>query len=158
MCNFQINFLHLEENDNYKKLIKNIMDICFKQEKLLNKELYVNIVLTNSKIIQQINKEKRNIDKATDVLSFPMFEKTELQKILKDKKNKIPYIIGDIVISIEQVKIQAIEYEHSFNRELGYMIVHGFYHILGYDHINKDDKNEMRKKEEIILEKLNIIK
>ena len=65
-------------------------------------------------------------------------------------------ILGDIVISIEQVEKQAIEYGHSFERELSYMLVHGFYHLMGYDHIQEEDKIKMRPKEEKILADLKI--
>ena len=67
-------------------------------------------------------------------------------------------ILGDIIISIEKVKEQAEEYGHSFERELSYMLVHGFYHLIGYDHIEENDKKEMRKKEENVLEKLKILR
>ena len=66
--------------------------------------------------------------------------------------------MGDIVISIEKVEEQAKEYGHSFEREFAYMLVHGFYHLMGYDHIEENDKNIMRQKEENILEKLKILK
>ena len=81
-----------------------------------------------------------------------MFEKEELENM---KLNHIE-VLGDIVISIEQVKKQAIEYEHSFEREFAYMIVHGFYHLMGYDHIKEEDKVIMRAKEETVLNKLGI--
>ena len=67
-----------------------------------------------------------------------------------------PEVLGDIVISIEQVKKQADEYGHSFERELAYMVVHGFYHIIGYDHIEEKEKKEMRQKEEAILKKIGL--
>ena len=82
-----------------------------------------------------------------------MFEKDEIESIDGSYED----ILGDIVISIEQVKKQAIEYEHSFERELAYMVVHGFYHLMGYDHMTEEDKSKMRLKEENILKKLNII-
>ena len=94
----------------------------------------------------------RNIDKETDVLSFPMFEKEEIEQVPDNQFD----VLGDIVISIERVKEQAIEYGHSFERELSYMVVHGFYHLLGYDHMVEEDKIKMREKEENILNKLNI--
>ena len=65
-------------------------------------------------------------------------------------------MLGDIVISIEKVEEQTVEYGHSFERELSYMVVHGFYHLMGYDHIKEEDKKIMRKKEEQVLEKLGI--
>ena len=149
----EINFLDIEENIEYEKLINKILETCFKEEQLNNKNLYVNVVLTNSANIRKINEKYRKIDKETDVLSFPMFEKENLENI-----NNINIdILGDIVISIEQVEKQSKEYEHSFKRELAYMIVHGFYHLVGYDHMQEDDKKIMREKEENILQKLKIL-
>ena len=148
----EINFLEIEENEKYEEYIKHIVNECFKEEKLDKKNLYINIVLTNPKNIRQINKEQRGIDKETDVLSFPMFEKIEISKI---KDNQLD-IFGDIVISIERVRNQAEEYGHSFERELAYMVVHGFYHLMGYDHMEEQDKVKMREREENILNKLEI--
>ena len=82
-----------------------------------------------------------------------MFEKSEINQVIESKNQDI---LGDIVISIEQVKKQAEEYEHSFNRELAYMVVHGFYHLMGYDHIEEEDKKIMRSKEENILSKIGV--
>ena len=95
-----------------------------------------------------MNREYRDIDKETDVLSFPMFEREELE----ERKDLNEDILGDIVISLEKVKQQAQEYGHSFERELSYMIVHGFYHLLGYDHQTKDEEEIMFKKQEEVLE------
>ena len=67
-------------------------------------------------------------------------------------------MLGDIIISIERVEEQAKEYGHSFERELSYMLVHGFYHLMGYDHIEEEDKKEMRTKEENILKTLDIVR
>ena len=150
----EINFLDIEEDNNLVSNIEKVITKCFEEEKLLSKNLYINIILTNLENIKKINKEYRNIDKPTDVLSFPMFEKEELKNI----SGEIQDVLGDIVISIEKVKEQAIEYGHSFERELSYMLVHGFYHLMGYDHIIEEDKIQMRKKEENILEKLNILR
>lgn len=143
----ELNYLDIDENDSYKEIIKKVLKKCFEIEKLENKNLYVNIVLTNAKNIKSINKEHRGIDKETDVLSFPMFEKNEIANL--DNTNED--ILGDMVISIERVEEQAKEYGHSFERELAYMVVHSFYHLLGYDHMTEEDKKEMREKEENVL-------
>lgn len=148
----ELNYLDIDENDEYNKIILKVLETCFKEEKLENKNLYVNVVLTDAKNIKQINKEHRGIDKETDVLSFPMFEPREL----KNLKSTTEDILGDMVISVEQVKNQAKEYGHSFERELAYMVVHSFYHLLGYDHMVEEDKLKMREKEELILGELNI--
>ncbi len=143
----ELNYLDIDENDSYKEIIKKVLKKCFEIEKLENKNLYVNVVLTNAKNIKSINKEHRGIDKETDVLSFPMFEKNEIANL--DNTNED--ILGDMVISIERVEEQAKEYGHSFERELAYMVVHSFYHLLGYDHMTEEDKKEMREKEENVL-------
>ena len=148
----EINFLDIEENKEYENHIKYIVKECFKEEKLNNKKLYINVVLTTPENIRKINKEQRNIDKETDVLSFPMFEKDEICEVPDAQFD----VLGDVVISIDRVKEQAVEYGHSFERELSYMIVHGFYHLMGYDHMVEEDKIKMREKEENILNKLNI--
>ncbi len=148
----ELNYLDLEENKNYEKIIKKVLQKCFEEENLQDKKLYVNVVLTNDENIRNINREHRQIDKPTDVLSFPMYEREELENLKLENED----ILGDMVISIERVEEQAKEYGHSFERELAYMVVHSFYHLLGYDHIKEEDKMKMRPKEENILQKLNI--
>lgn len=153
----QINFLEIEENAEYEDIINEVVDLAFKKEKLDNLNLYINIILTDPKNIQRMNKEYRNIDRPTDVLSFPMFEKNELDTMVsQNKKSIVQDVLGDIVISIEKVKEQAVQYGHGFKRELAYMVVHGFYHLMGYDHMNDTEKKIMREKEENILNLLEI--
>jgi len=142
------------EKEN-EKIVKDILKTCFETEELTNTKLYVNVIFTNLENIRKINLEYRNIDKATDVLSFPMFEQKELLE-LKTKDALYEEVLGDIVISVEKVEEQANEYNNSFQRELAYLLVHGFYHLMGYDHIEENDKRKIRKKEEYILEKLKI--
>lgn len=153
---YEITYLDLEENEDYEKTIKTVLYKCFEEEGLLDSKLYITITLTNPENIRKINKEYRNIDKETDVLSFPMFEKNEIDKKIEEKDFLHEDVLGDIIISIERVKQQAEEYGHSFERELSYMVVHGFYHLMGYDHIEEDDKKIMRPKEEKILNELKI--
>ena len=152
----QIELLDIEENLQYINIINKVIEQCFKEEKLEKTNLYISVILTNPENIKKINKEYRNIDKETDVLSFPMFEKEEIEEIKASKENIVEDVLGDIVISIEQVKKQAQEYGHSFEREFAYMLVHGFYHLMGYDHIKEEDKQKMRPKEEKILNDLDI--
>ena len=153
---YQLEYLDLEANDKYDEIIKKVVEQCFKEEKIENSKLYISITLTNPEHIHEINKQYRNVDRATDVLSFPMFEKIEIDKKIKNNDFEHEDVLGDIVISIEKVEEQAKEYGHSFEREFAYMLVHGFYHLMGYDHIEEEDKVVMRKKEEIVLNKLGI--
>ena len=143
----EIEYLDLEKNKEYEIIINKVVNECFKIEKL-NDFLYISIVLTNPDNIKKINKQYRNIDKETDVLSFPMFEKDEILGLEHINHEEV---LGDIVISIDKVEKQAKEYGHSFERELSYMVVHGFYHLMGEDHINEEEKKIMREKEEKVL-------
>lgn len=153
---YEIVYDGIKENEEYDKVIKKVVEQCFKEEKLENSKLCLTITLTTPENIQKINKEYRNIDRATDVLSFPMFEKSELDEMIEKQEFEHEDILGDLVISIEKVKEQAKEYGHSFERELSYMVVHGFYHVMGYDHIKEEDKAKMRPKEEKVLNDLKI--
>ena len=148
----EINFLDVDETKEYDEIVGQVINKCFEEENLLNKKLYVNIVLTTAENIRNINREHRGIDKETDVLSFPMFEVNEIENINPETED----VLGDVVISLEQIKKQAKEYGHTLERELAYMLVHSFYHLMGYDHMKEEDKKIMRAKEDIILEKLNI--
>ncbi len=147
----EISYLDYEKDDKYEKIVNDVYEICFKEENLYDSKIYISVILTNEENIQKINKEYRNIDKVTDVLSFPMFEKDEIEEAKAREE-----VLGDIVICIPVVKRQAIEYEHSEDREFAYMLVHGFYHLMGYDHIEEEDKVKMRAKEENILSKLGL--
>ncbi len=153
---YEITYSGIEENKEYEETIKKVIEKCFKEEKIENSKLIITITLTNPETIKKINKQYRNVDSQTDVLSFPMFEKEELENKIKNKQYNHEDVLGDIIISIERVKKQAKEYGHSFERELSYMVVHGFYHLMGYDHIKEEDKKQMRKKEDKILEELGI--
>ena len=150
----EIEFLELEKNKEYIELINNVINKCFEKE-IKNKNLYVSIILITPENIRKYNNEYRKIDKETDVLSFPMFKTEEVEEVINNTNAPIKDVIGDIIISISRVQEQAIEYGHSFERELAYMLVHGFYHLMGYDHIIDTDKQEMRKKEEEMLNTLN---
>lgn len=154
-----IHFLDIEENEKYEQKIVEVLNKCFEEEKLKKLNLYISVTLTTPEEIRKLNAEYRNIDKETDVLSFPMFEKSEIDEIVKNQiKSPVEETIGDIVISIQRVQEQAVEYGHSFERELSYMLVHGFYHLMGYDHIEEEDKKIMRPKEEKILNELKILR
>ena len=154
MC--EIIYEDVEPNEEYEKTIKKVLEECYKTENLTNSKLIITKTLTTPEKIRQINNEYRQIDKATDVLSFPMFEKKELDEKIKKQEFLHEDVLGDIIISVQKVEEQAKEYGHSFERELSYMVVHGFYHLMGYDHIEEKDKIIMRPKEENVLRKLGI--
>lgn len=156
METYEIIYKDIEKVNSWEDIVKRVFEECFEEEQLQDSKLYITVTFTNPKNIQSINKEYRNIDRPTDVLSFPMYQKEELDQKIEKKDFQYQDILGDIVISIPKVEEQAKEYGHSFERELSYMLVHGFYHLMGYDHIEEEDKKQMRKKEEKILETLNI--
>ncbi len=158
MENYEIIYKDIEEVEDLENIVKRVFGKCLEEENLIDSKLCITVTFTNPENIQNINKEYRNIDKPTDVLSFPMFQKEELDKKIQKKDFQYQDILGDIIISISKVEEQAKEYGHTFERELSYMLVHGFYHLMGYDHIEEQDKEEMRIKEEKILKTLNIVR
>lgn len=124
-----------------------------------NDNYEISISFVDNEEIKDLNKQYRNIDAPTDVLSFPMLEfnkKSNDETIVKEVfiDEEIP--LGDIVISTEKVIEQAKEYGHGQDRELAFLLVHGMLHLLGYDHIQESDEIIMLKKQEEILELLNI--
>ena len=158
----EITLKGVEEKDSHEGLIDRVVEKCFEIENLDENEVYVAITLTTPEEIREINKEFRKIDKETDVLSFPIFEKKDIDMLRKNGEivdEDMPQdVLGDIIISMKKVEEQAKEYGHSVERELAYMVVHGFYHLMGYDHMVEEDKKVMREKEEKVLESLDIVR
>lgn len=115
-------------------------------------DLEVNVTITGNDEISKINSETRGINSPTDVLSFPMFE-FEKEGVLP-VHNKNETILGDIIISLEKAMEQAGEYGHSLKRELSFLFTHGLLHILGFDHINDDDRLKMEEIQRSILDNL----
>lgn len=120
----------------------------------LTAELEITLVLTDDKEIQQLNSEFRQINKATDVLSFPQFE--SISEIKKDVADGTQLLLGDIVISMETTIRQAEEYGHKLSRELLFLFVHGCLHLLGYDHIHQHEQSIMRNMEEKFMAELDL--
>lgn len=138
-----------ELRDLIKKVLKNGLDYM---EFETNCE--ISILLVDNNEIHELNKLHRNIDRPTDVLSFPMFEYDEDGEIDMDECDfgeNGEILLGDIVISLERAKEQAEEYGHSFNREVGFLTAHSLLHLLGYDHMEEDEEKEMFEFQEEIL-------
>lgn len=115
----------------------------------------INVLITNDKGIQAINKDARDIDRPTDVLSFPMFSLTAGQlpeawsEYLDPETGLCP--LGDMCISLPRAAAQAKEFGHSLRREVGYLTIHSVLHLLGYDHLDEgEQKKQMRQREEAI--------
>ena len=128
--------------------IEELLNFALEKEELDNVEF--NVIIIDNERIKKINREYRNIDKETDVISFALEDNDSIE---------LPYrLLGDIYISIDKAKGQAIEYGHSLLRELGFLSIHGLLHLLGYDHMNKYDEEIMFERQELILNEFGIIK
>lgn len=156
----KINFIK-----EYERVIEEVIDYALKQERM-NIDYELSVILIDNEEIRKINNQMRNIDRATDVLSFPMLEYPQ-HKVYKDTYtdnynfddsyfNEGRLVIGDIALSLEKCKEQSNEFNHSFIRECAYLTVHSVLHLLGYDHMIDSDKVIMRKREEEILSKFNL--
>ena len=123
------------------------------EEEALGSDAEVSVTFVDSEAIHQLNSQYRNVDRPTDVLSFPLGENGEYDIDL-DTGAKL---LGDIVISIPKAMEQAEEYNHSLEREIGFLTVHSMLHLLGYDHVNGGlEQVHMREKEETVLTKLGL--
>ncbi len=151
-------------NEELKKNIESVIEYTLKEEKV-NIPCEVSVIFVDNNEIREINRENRNIDKATDVLSFPMLEYPE-SRVFKEAYLDYSFhpsdldegnlVLGDIVLSLEKAEEQRIEFGHSFLREAAYLTVHSVLHLLGYDHMKEEEKKVMRKREEEILKEFSI--
>ncbi len=119
----------------------------------------ISVMFTDNEEIQELNREHRSIDRATDVLSFPLIEYDEEGYVIEEYMDFNPngeMVLGDIVISLERAAEQAEEYGHSFEREVGFLTVHSMLHLLGYDHETPDDEEEMFGYQKEILKEMNL--
>ena len=116
-------------------------------------EAEVSLTLVDDARIHELNRDYRGVDRPTDVLSFALQEEGEDEPDILDYEDEM---LGDIIISVEKARAQASEYGHSFERELVYLAVHGTLHLLGYDHMEEEDKVIMRQQEEAVMEELGL--
>jgi probable rRNA maturation factor len=137
-------------NEEIKELedVKNVINIAIKNQKLDNLEF--NIIIVDNNYIHKLNRDYRNIDRPTDVITFALEDYEDIK--LEHR------MLGDIYISLDKARSQAEEYGHSFKREICFLAVHGFLHLLGYDHMTKEDEEEMFSLQELILNEANIKK
>lgn len=149
---------NINVSDDILNLINKAAKLCLKNEGF-EVPCEINILLVNDEEIRKINLEHRKIDKATDVLSFPMVDMIEgkIQSDIGDydlDENAI--LLGDIVISMETAFRQSQEYEHSFERELAFLTTHGVFHLLGYDHMTNEQEKCMLERQEIVLSQMGL--
>jgi probable rRNA maturation factor len=137
----------LSERDT--ELIQGILNFAAKKEEV-EENSEVSVTFVSNERIREINREYRHKDQPTDVISFALEElgEDEIEIVGGD----IPRMLGDIIISVERAKEQAEEYNHSFSRELGFLSLHGFLHLLGYDHIEEEDEKKMFQRQKDILD------
>ncbi|WP_139904071.1 rRNA maturation RNase YbeY [Clostridium thermarum] len=147
-----------------EELLKAVIDFAVKEEGVTC-GYQISVLLVENEEIRSINWEHRRIDKVTDVLSFPMLDYPSgkvYKEVYTDNNfdssmlDGVELVLGDIVISLERAMEQSIDYGHSFKRELTYLIIHSVLHLLGYDHMQEEDKLRMREREEYILSRFNI--
>ncbi len=135
-------------NEKQKILVEEIIHKTATMEGLTG-EIEVSVTFVDEKRIQEINHEYRNKNQPTDVISFALNEEGEGE--LAIDVPGMPNMLGDIVISVAHIEAQASEYSHSFERELGFLTVHGMLHLLGYDHMTEAEEKEMFSRQEDIL-------
>lgn len=148
---------------DYEEVIKNVVKRVVDTENCPY-EVEVNVLLTNNEEIQEANKDFRNIDRPTDVLSFPMVDydfpadfslvNESPEGYLNPETDEL--LLGDIMVSVDKVYSQAEEYGHGIKREFAFLIAHSMLHLLGYDHIEDEERAVMEAKQEAILETLGI--
>ncbi len=148
----------VDVTDKTRKLINNVVEKSIDIEGFEN-DIEMSVVLTDNDGIKKINNAFRNINRPTDVLSFPMLEIAlgEIESSVGDfdfEENLL--MLGDIVVSLEMAESQATEFGHSFERELGFLISHGMFHLLGYDHEDGQQENVMKEKQEAVLKAMDL--
>ncbi len=132
-------------------LLKRLGDFTATFEQI-PKEAEVSVSFVHNDVIRELNRTYRQKDRPTDVLSFALEDSDDFPI----KGETLPLVLGDIVISIDQTKEQAHQYNHSFERELSFLFIHGLLHLLGYDHMNKEEERVMFQRQEEILGEFNL--
>ena len=142
-----MNFVEIfnQTSEEIKELtdVKKVLDYAIKKEKLDSVEF--NVIIVDNDYIHELNKNYRGIDRETDVITFALEDDS---KVVNASSHRV---LGDIYISLDKAKMQAQEYQHSFLREICFLAVHGFYHLLGYDHMEEEDAKIMFRKQEEVL-------
>ncbi len=141
-------FNQTDEEISELETVKDVLNYAIKKEKLEN--VIFNVIIVDNNYIHELNKNYRHIDRETDVITFALEDEKDM--VIPDDER----VLGDIYISIDKARSQAKEYGHSLLRELSFLAVHGFYHLLGYDHMTKEEEEVMFSKQEEVLHECNI--
>ena len=139
VCIFNQTDREIEELETVEKVLMSAIE----KEKLVNTSF--NLIIVDNNYIHELNKNYRHIDRETDVITFALEDDDE---VVNGSDHRV---LGDIYISIPRAHLQASEYGHSFLREITFLAVHGFYHLLGYDHMTKEEEVVMFSKQEEVL-------
>ena len=142
-----------EITEEFEKLFNDVVKESLRYEEF-DPECEVSLSIVSNDEIQEINKQFREIDVPTDVLSFPLLTFEEGEQADVNENNEI--MLGDIIISIDKAKAQAEEYGHGLRRELAFLTAHSMLHLMGYDHMEEEEQKEMFKKQDDILNNLGI--
>lgn len=145
------------KTDEFDEIIEKAIRTALSEEKI-EQECEISVTLCSNEEITALNEEYMKREGPTDVLSFPMLSFDEERKMLPESMvyDDGLLVLGDIVISVEKAKRQAEEYGHSVMREIGFLTVHSMLHLLGYDHMEEDERKIMQSKEKIILNDMNL--
>ena len=137
-------FVQVEEEIKELETVEKVLYSAIEKEKLEN--VSFNLIIVDNDYIHELNKTYRNIDRETDVITFALEDEDTLVMPSDER------ILGDIYISIDRARSQAEDFGHSLLRELSFLAIHGFYHLLGYDHMTEEDEKVMFKKQEEVLD------
>ena len=140
-------FVQVKEEIKELETVEKVLYSAIEKEKLEN--VSFNLIIVDNDYIHELNKNYRNIDRETDVITFALEDEDTLVMPSDER------ILGDIYISIDRARSQAEDFGHSLLRELSFLAVHGFYHLLGYDHMTEEEEKIMFKKQEEVLDELN---
>ena len=141
----------LDPPEDFEKLVEDCARAALEEEDIED-DAEVSVTLVDNIRIKEMNAEFREIDRETDVLSFPLGDENGFEV----DPDTDAILLGDIVISLEKANAQAEEYGHSFKREVAFLITHSLFHLLGYDHMTEDEEKEMFAKQEKVLQQLGI--
>lgn len=146
-----------ETNTLTSKQLDLVQDIITHASKVqeLDGDYEVSVSFVDDEEIRELNKEHRGKDQGTDVLSFAL---NEGEDEVVAPISGMPNLLGDIIVSVPRISLQAEDYGHSFERELGFLVVHGFLHLLGYDHLTEQEEKEMFGRQEEILTSYGLVR
>ena len=141
------------QEQDLMETLEQAAELCLKEEGIPDNRIEISLSFVSMEKIHELNNMYRQVDRPTDVLSFPLVE--DFNEIDWEKEHE-EILLGDVVICLEKARQQAKEYGHSEKREIVYLFVHSVLHLLGYDHMEDEDKAQMRRQEELVMDALDL--